>query len=71
MWEPGTQDSGWVEKVDPETEPTVAAWVQPLGAQDAYALDAQVAHSGRLWQSSVADNVWEPGVYGWDDLGVI
>lgn len=40
-------------------------WVQPLGAQDAYPLDALVSHNGFHWKSIVAANVWEPGVYGW------
>lgn len=40
-------------------------WVQPLGAQDAYSIDAQVTHNGSQWISQYADNVWEPGVFGW------
>ena len=42
-----------------------AAWVQPTGAHDAYPLGAQVTHNGKTWTSTVAANVWEPGVYGW------
>lgn len=40
-------------------------WVQPTGAHDAYPLGAQVTRNGRTWTSTVAANVWEPGVYGW------
>jgi len=40
-------------------------WVQPTGGHDAYALDAIVTHNGQVWRSTVANNVWEPGVYGW------
>jgi len=40
-------------------------WVQPLGAHDAYPLGAKVTHNGQRWISSVAANVWAPGVYGW------
>lgn len=43
----------------------IPAWVQPTGAQDAYPLGAQVTHNGVVWESTVAANVWEPGVYGW------
>jgi hypothetical protein len=51
-------------------DPDVAEpWVQPAGAHDAYPLGAEVTHNGRLWISEVADNVWEPGVFGWGDLG--
>ncbi len=41
------------------------AWVQPLGAHDAYKLQSKVSHNGFNWRSTVASNVWPPGVYGW------
>ena len=44
-------------------------WVQPIGAHDAYPVDAKVTHKGQIWQSSVTNNIWEPGVYGWELLG--
>lgn len=40
-------------------------WTQPLGAHDAYALNDIVSHNGEYWQSDYANNVWEPGVFGW------
>lgn len=40
-------------------------WVQPQGAHDAYALGAKVTHNGQTWESTIANNVWEPGVFGW------
>lgn len=43
-------------------------WVQPTGAQDAYAKDAHAAHIGKRWISDVDDNVWEPGVFGWTEV---
>lgn len=65
VWEPGV--SGWREVVGDGAGP--AAWVQPTGAHDAYGLGDRVTHEGHLWESSAAANVWEPGVYGWTDLG--
>ena len=41
-------------------------WVQPLGAHDAYALGAIVRHNEKLWVSTIASNIWEPGIYGWE-----
>lgn len=41
-------------------------WVHPTGAHDAYAIGAIVSRNGKLWISTVASNVWEPGVYGWN-----
>ena len=45
----------------------IAAWVQPTGAHDAYALGAEVTHNGKTWGSTVDSNVWEPGVYGLEE----
>lgn len=42
-------------------------WVQPAGAHDAYAAGAKVTHEGKKWVSSYDANVWEPGVYGWEE----
>jgi len=50
---------------------TIAEWVQPLGSEDAYQIGDKVTHSGFIWESTAANNVWEPGVYGWIDLGVV
>ena len=47
---------------------TAVPWVQPTGAHDAYGLDAAVTHGGQAWRSTVAANVWEPGVSGWRKL---
>lgn len=41
-------------------------WVQPTGAHDAYPLGAKVTHNDNHWVSTMQDNVFEPGVYGWD-----
>jgi hypothetical protein len=43
-------------------------WRQPTGSHDAYPLDWVVTHGDKTWQSTVAGNVWEPGVSGWREL---
>ena len=43
-------------------------WTQPVGATDAYALNDVVTHKGKRWKSTVNANVWEPGVYGWEEI---
>lgn len=48
------------------TDTGTPIWTQPLGAHDAYQLGDVVSHNGQLWQSTIANNVWEPGVYGWE-----
>lgn len=41
------------------------AWKQPTGAHDAYLEGDVVEHDGKTWSSTVAYNVWEPGISGW------
>lgn len=43
-------------------------WIQPTGAQDAYMTGDKVSHNDLHWISTADNNVWEPGVYGWDQL---
>lgn len=46
----------------------VPIWTQPLGASDAYAKGDKVSYDGKLWESDVDANVWQPGVYGWHEV---
>ena len=64
-WTPDTAVSLWTNISDPAEE--WPAWSQPLGAHDAYAAGAKVSHNGKHWTSAVANNVCEPGVYGWEE----
>lgn len=64
-WTPDTAVSLYVKITDPSIE--WPAWVQPLGAHDAYPKGAKVSHNGKHWVSSIDNNVWEPGVYGWEE----
>ena len=64
VWEPGV--SSWREWVD---EGELPAWVQPTGAQDAYPAGAEVSHNGQNWRNTHGNgNVWEPGVFGWEEI---
>ena len=67
VWEPGVY--GWRATAlipPPDVGDAPPNWVQPTGAQDAYALGARVTHNGSVWVSTQAVNVWEPGVFGWE-----
>lgn len=61
-WAPDVTPALWKVWRDPDT---AAPWVQPTGAHDTYALGAKVTHNGATWESTVANNSWAPGVYGW------
>lgn len=43
-------------------------WNQPRGAHDAYENRFQVFHNGKIWESIIKSNVWEPGVSGWIEI---
>lgn len=64
-WTPDVAVSLWVRADDPSVE--WPEWVQPTGAQDAYMSGAKVSHKDKHWISTVDNNVWEPGVYGWNE----
>ena len=64
-WTPTAAPSQWKEIGDPTGE--WPEWSQPVGAIDTYPLGAKVSHNGKHWISTVDNNVWEPGVYGWEE----
>ena len=64
-WTPSAAVSLWTRIADPTQE--WPEWIQPTGAHDAYASGAKVSHNGKHWISTADANVWEPGVYGWEE----
>ena len=64
-WTPTSAVSLWARIDDPAEE--WPAWRQPTGAHDAYAMGAKVSHNDKHWISTADANVWEPGVYGWEE----
>lgn len=68
-----TSQADWTPNVTPALWVVVSIeewpeWVQPIGAQDAYATGDKVSHNDKHWISDVDANVWEPGVYGWSEV---
>lgn len=63
-WTPDTQAA--LYKAVGFTDTGTPIWTQPLGAHDAYQTGDVVSHKGELWISTADNNVWEPGVYGWE-----
>lgn len=65
-WEPDKTPALWTEVAKPGEIPV---WKQPSGAQDAYQTGDKVHYpdkDGPVYVSTVDNNVWEPGVYGWE-----
>lgn len=65
-WTPEAAASLWKEIGDPTAE--WPAWSQPIGSMDTYAIGDKVSHNDKHWTSAVDNNVWEPGVYGWEEV---
>ena len=63
----------YVEVVTSGTEPEeptgeeIAEWAQP-DSTNPYMTGDRVLHNGSTWESTVDNNVWEPGVYGWIEI---
>ena len=64
-WKPSVAVSLWVRMDDPAIE--WPEWIQPTGAHDAYAKGDKVSHNDKHWISEIDANVYEPGVYGWEE----
>lgn len=64
-WEPPNVPALWT-RTAPDGE--IPEWVQPTGSHDAYNKGDKVRYQGKVWESTVNENVWAPGVYGWDEV---
>lgn len=65
-WTPDLTPALWTKVALPGEIPV---WKQPTGAQDAYMTGDKVKYpdeNGDVWVSIVDNNVWAPGVYGWE-----
>lgn len=65
-WEPPATPALWTEVAKPGEIPV---WRQPTGAQDAYMTGDKVHYptaDDPVYVSTVDNNVWQPGVYGWE-----
>lgn len=54
-------------KVLIEDPDIISEWVQP-DSTNPYQTGDKVTYNGTTWVSTVDNNVWEPGVYGWKEV---
>ena len=64
-WTPTDAPSLWARVLIPDPE-VIPEWVQP-DSTNPYMRGDKVTHNGQTWVSTVDGNVWEPGVYGWEE----
>lgn len=63
-WTPTAAVSLWAKVLTSETGEALP-WEQPESTNP-YMKGDRVTHGGKTWVSTVDNNVWEPGVYGWE-----
>ena len=69
-----TSQADWSPEATPALFSEVAKpgeilpWKQPQGAHDAYNIGDKVTHNGKTWVCTSDANVYEPGVFGWDEV---
>lgn len=63
-WTPTDAPSLWARVLIPDPE-VIPEWIQPESTNP-YMKGDKVTHNGQTWQSTIDNNVWEPGVYGWE-----
>jgi len=72
LWTPPAAPTLWEDYAPPVPAPESipSDWFQPTAETPQYPVDAIVLHAGHKWSSDVADNMLEPGVGQWTDMGV-
>ena len=65
-WTPDVSPSLWTRVLIPDPE-TIPEWIQP-DSTNPYMTGDKVTHNNKTWISTIDNNVWEPGVYGWDEV---
>ena len=65
-WTPDVSPSLFARVLIPDPE-TIPDWVQP-DSTNPYMTGDKVRHNDKVWESTIDNNVWEPGVYGWVEV---
>ena len=65
-WYPTAAVSLWAKILIPD-ENVIPEWEQP-DSTNPYQIGDKVSHNGSIWENTIANNIWEPGVYGWVEV---
>lgn len=65
-WKPSETPSLFARVLIPDPE-VIPDWEQP-DSTNAYKLGDKVRHNGKIWESLIDGNVWEPGTVGTEAL---
>ena len=64
-WDPAAAPSLWAKVLIPG--PEIPEWEQP-SSTNPYMAGDKVKHNNKTWISIVDNNVWQPGIYGWNEI---
>lgn len=67
-WTPDITASLYAKVLIPDAD-VIPEWEQPESTNP-YMTGDKVTHNGKTWESTVDNNVWEPGEYGWTEVTV-
>lgn len=65
-WNPEITPSLFAKVLIPDVN-VIPEWQQP-DSTNAYQIGDKVTHNEKIWQNTIANNVWQPGVYGWVEV---
>ena len=65
-WEPDVAVSLFARVLIPDPE-VIPDWEQP-DSTNPYMSGDKVRYGGKVWISIIDNNVWAPGVYGWEEV---
>lgn len=66
-WTPDVAPSLYAKVLTSANPNEALPWEQP-DSTNPYMTGDKVMHNDKMWVSNCDNNVWEPGVYGWDEV---
>ena len=66
-WTPTNAPSLFAKVLIDPTGETILDWQQP-DSTNPYMKGDKVIHNGKTYVCTIDNNVWEPGVYGWEEI---
>ena len=66
-WNPIDAPSLWAEVLAGQDGTAIGEWVQP-DSTNPYMRGDKVNYKGKTWVSTIDNNVWAPGAYGWVEI---
>lgn len=67
-WTPISAPSLWAKVLIPDPS-VIPEWEQP-DSTNPYQIGDKVTYKGKTWESTIANNIWAPDVYGWVEINI-